>query len=128
VLAIALSVGVTVRVQPVKAFPGIPCSGCAKDFAPGQLSKDSGGLPAKDFAAGQESKLITGPCSACNGASQFAPGQEKKHGGTTITGAINKIAGQFLFFLLLHNLSIYDVLESSLLLYNSSQSKMIIIL
>ncbi len=85
VLAIMLTAAVTVSAQPVKALPGGSCMSCAKDLAPGQLAKDSG-LPSKDFAPGQEAKIIPGPCDFCNGASQFAPGQEKKHSETTITG------------------------------------------
>ncbi len=85
VLAIALSVAVTMRAQPVKAFAPPSCSQCAKDFAPGQEAKNSD-QSASTFAPGQEKKSIPVPCSICNGASQFAPGQEKNQGSTSIIG------------------------------------------
>ena len=69
--------------QSVMALQGIPCSICAKDFAPGQLSKNFEiGKDAKDFAPGQLNNAIPVPCDGCNGASQFAPGQEQKDIGT----------------------------------------------
>lgn len=52
----------------MKAIP-VPCSGCAKDFAPGQ-----------------EAKIGGGSCVECNSASDLAPGHLKKQPSTTTFG------------------------------------------
>jgi hypothetical protein len=86
VTAISIAIGNSLlNIPSAKAIGGGTCDVCAKDFAPGQLSKDIG-LPAKDFAPGYEAKLAPAPCSACNGASDFAPGQLKKQPATTTFG------------------------------------------
>ncbi len=75
--AAAMSISLVLAIVPG------PCSQCAKDFAPGQEKKvtsdtDFESKSAKSYAPGQEKAGIEpGPCSSCNGASEFAPGQEK---------------------------------------------------
>ena len=59
------------RLQVAYAF-SVPCSGCAKDFAPGTEAKSPG--DASNFAPGQEAKIPVF-CQGC--AKDFAPGQEK---------------------------------------------------
>jgi len=74
VLAIILATTMVLKVQSVSAL-GVPCSGCAKDFTPGQEAKSPG--DAKNFAPGQEALRPT-PCPNCDiNAKDFAPGQEK---------------------------------------------------
>jgi hypothetical protein len=73
VLAITLMTTIIIlKVQPVSALAGPTCSGCAKDFAPGNEAKSPG--DAKNLAPGQEA---TAPGWDPNGAPKFAPGQEK---------------------------------------------------
>jgi hypothetical protein len=62
-------------VQRVNAI-GVPCSECAKDFAPGQeFQSDPKTDNAKSFAPGQEAKIPVF-CAEC--AKDFAPGQQLK--------------------------------------------------
>jgi hypothetical protein len=61
------------RLQVAYAF-SVPCSECAKDFAPGTEAKSPG--DAQNLAPGQEAKIPVPTCPEC-GAKDFAPGQEK---------------------------------------------------
>jgi hypothetical protein len=72
VLAITLATTIVLKVQPVSAL-GVPCSNCAKEFAPGQEAKSPG--DAQNLAPGQEAKIPLPFCHGC--AKDFAPGQEK---------------------------------------------------
>jgi hypothetical protein len=72
-LTISLATTVSIlKVQSVSAL-GIPCSNCAKDFAPGQEAKSPG--DAQNLAPGQKAVV---PGWDPNGAPKYAPGQEKQ--------------------------------------------------
>jgi hypothetical protein len=74
VLGITSATTITVlKVQPISAFAGPSCSGCAKDFAPGTEAKSPG--DAQNVAPGELAKAPPVPCQNC--AKDFAPGQEK---------------------------------------------------
>jgi hypothetical protein len=72
VFVITLATISVLKVQPALAL-GVPCNGCAKDFAPGTEAKSPG--DAKNLAPGQEAKIPVPTCNGC--AKDFAPGQEK---------------------------------------------------
>ena len=75
---LVFAVGATVmfNLQRVNALTGPSCSGCAKDFAPGQeFQSDTKADNAKSFAPGQEAKVPIF-CAEC--AKDFAPGQQLK--------------------------------------------------
>jgi hypothetical protein len=73
VTVISAAATITMQGLQVAYALGVPCSNCAKDFAPGTEAKSPG--DAQNLAPGQKAEA---PGWDPNGAPTYAPGQEKQ--------------------------------------------------